>query len=640
MRKLFFLCILTPTIAFANDPTIKQQFQVTDDEVFTLSKKPENAFQAASAIYVISQEDIRRAGITTVPEALRLAPGVEVAQIDSNKWAITSRGFNRQFVNKMLVLIDGRTVYTPLFAGVYWDMQDLMIEDIERIEVVRGPGATIWGTNAVNGVINIITYSSKGTQGNLASAVYGNEQRGNLAFRHGGRINDKLHYRVYGKYDHRDDSHFTDKTNGNDTWENGRTGYRMDWDASPNDLITFQGDISNGYEDYTLNPPSLPTAVTSDEEIIGANQMVKWQRNLTNHSITTNAYVDYTSRDSVFLEQKYLTFDLDFQDVWTVNPSHELSWGLGYHYFRDNLKSLPVSGVTFIDYTPDKTDNDLYSVFLQDQWSIIPDKLLLTLGSKFEHNYYTDWETQPTIRLSYLPDEKQTIWSSISRAIRIPSRAERTINLAVANTGFGLIRQVGQPGYDSEKLTAYELGYRNKIIPSLTFDVSAFYNVYQDLRSLEFSGLNMLVENQASGKSHGIEVAAQWTVLPGLWYLQGSYSYLHLDIDNKSGSTDILNEKDEGASPQNQYKIQSSINLSHNVEFDQTLYFVDNLRTLGINAYTRFDLHLAWKPVRGLELSVAGQNLLDNRHQEFSPDLYSKASEIGRSIYGKVVWEF
>ena len=413
-------------------------------EVTSVSKKKQRLTEAAAAVFVITQEDIRRSGVTSIPEALRLAPGLQVAKIDANKWAISSRGFNTQFVNKLLVLIDGRSVYTPSYSGVYWDAQDTLLEDIDRIEVIRGPGATLWGANAVNGVINIITKQAGDTQGGLMVASAGNEEKVIAGLRYGAELNKNTHGRLYLKFNERDSSYAPglDDEAGDD-WKSLRGGFRIDSQPSDKDRWTVQGDVYEADENQTLNlwrDPSDPSnlnfapfyldANTADEiESSGWNLLTRWDHLLSNTSnITLQLYYDHTKRAENFLLQEQDTLDIDFQHQLEVFGNHDLVWGLGYRHIEDEF-----SNTYIVAFLPDSGSSDLFSAFLQDEIELLPDRLRLTLGSKFEQNDFTGFEVQPSARLIWLPTERSTLWGSVSRAVRTPSRLEDRLPDRVTN---------------------------------------------------------------------------------------------------------------------------------------------------------------------------------------------------------------
>ena len=431
--------------------------QMKNLTITSVSKGPERAFDAASAIFVITAEDIRRSGAESIPEALRLAPGLQVAQVDSNKWAVTSRGFAGIYANKLLVLIDGRSVYTPEFSGVVWDAQDVVMEDIKRIEVIRGPGATLWGANAVNGVINIITKHASETQGKLVSGVYGNNQIGKSETgRYGGKIDDYTYYRVYEKYFDRGDVQRADGANSYTDWSQSRTGFRLDREDNGNDnSFTVQGDAYYSEKHRQTVAISLtPREIDHTDSNGGGNILGRFTHKYQNGSESVlQLYFDNASRDHILFNRSINTYDADFQHTWDINNSNRLTWGLGYRFVEADILAESVQ----FDFGQNSYYQNLYSSFIQDRYEVVNNKVFLTLGSKFEHNDYTGFEVQPSARLSWLPTENQTLWTAVSKAVRTPNIGERDISLVVGtspSTG-GLQKVVGNDQFDSEKLVAY-----------------------------------------------------------------------------------------------------------------------------------------------------------------------------------------
>ena len=397
-------------------------------EVTSVSKKLEKRSGAAAALYVITEEDIRRSGATSIPEALRLVPGVEVSRIDSNKWAIGVRGFGSRLARSMLVLIDGRSVYTPLFAGTYWEVQDTLLEDIDRIEVIRGPGGTLWGANAVNGVINIITKHSRDTQGLLATAGGGTEERAFGSARYGGTLGETFTYRLYGKYFDRDGG-FVPRGDDYDAWSMSRGGFRTDWAMGPQDTLKVQGDLYDGdagqHAVITRFRPPFTQVVEDDATLSGANLLGRWRHEVSDRSdLALQAYYDNTYRREPSFRERRNTFDLDFQHRFGIPWRQEIIWGLGYRLTADNTGSVPT-----IVFRPRDRSDDLYSLFAQDEVTVIEDKLRLIVGSKFEHNDYSGFEFQPSGRLVWTPAGSHVVWGSISRAVRTPSRLDHDLEL-------------------------------------------------------------------------------------------------------------------------------------------------------------------------------------------------------------------
>lgn len=400
-------------------------------KVTTVSRKPQQLANAAAAIHVITQEDIRRSGATSIPEVLRLAPGVQVARIDANKWAISIRGFNGRFATKLLVLMDGRSVYSPLFSGVFWDLQDTVLADIERIEVIRGPGAALWGANAVNGVINIITKSSAETIGGHVNFGGGTEERSFATARYGMSLSEATNLRVYGKYVDRDAQADAAGNRAHDNWHTTRGGFRLDSQDRDGDLLTFQGDYLDGKRGETAQISQLPTpldpavshSVNLENPVSGGNLLARWQRNLSaTSSFSGQLYYDHATLNAFNTRAKTDTFDLDFQHRFACGSKQDIVWGLGFRFGHDEIDNSFT-----INFLPAERDSQLYSAFVHDEIALVPEYLSLILGSRFEHNRYSGFEIQPNGRLLWTPDPHHTVWASVSRAVRTPSRGEQDI---------------------------------------------------------------------------------------------------------------------------------------------------------------------------------------------------------------------
>lgn len=620
-------------------------------EVTSVSKKAQKVSKSAAAIFVITGQDIKRSGVTSIPEALRMAPGIDVAKIDGNKWAITSRGFNGRFANKLLVLIDGRSVYTPFFSGVHWDVQDTLLEDIDRIEVIRGPGATLWGANAVNGVINIITKTASKTQGGYAMAGGGSKERVFGGFRYGGQIKDSLYYRMYGKYFERENNaDFNEKT-VNDDWRMGRGGFRIDWEATETDKVTVQGDIYEGDVGETINQasvtPPFNTWVNNDGQLAGGNILMRWSKEVNEHESTAvKVYYDYTERDNYWLRLEHNTLDIDFQHNLSLINAHNLTWGGQYRYISDSIE-----GSFIMRPTKKNMDYHLFSLFVQDEWELIENELTLSVGSKFSHNDFSGVEVQPSARIVWTPTTNQSVWASVSRAVRTSSRGEQGINInpQTMPTGPTLITFAGGLEDASEEVIAYELGYRFKPVDELSLDLALFYNMYDNLRNfdqastLQSTGTyNVQLFNMHSdmaAESYGGELALTWQALDNL-RLNATYSYLQMQLHTENGDTNF-SESAEKQSPQHKFSIRSSLNVLPELDWDLWLRYVDNVPTHQIPSYLTLDTRLAWRPFKALEVSVAGQNLLDDQHPEFGSDfVLTKPSQVERGVYGKVEWRF
>lgn len=656
-------CFTVPVKAFVDssneyfDLDIAQLMQIT---ITSVSKKPQNLSNAAAAAFVITQDDIHRSGVTSVPEALRMVPGLQVARVDANKWAITSRGFSGNFANKLLVMIDGRTVYSPAFSGVYWDVQDTLLDDIDRIEVVRGPGATIWGANAVNGVINIITSKASETQGGLINLGGGNEEQFFSGIRYGTAIGENIHGRVFLTY-HDKDSFNLHKTGGDasDDWDSLRTGFRIDGEQTGNCSWTLQGDLYSNNENQIFSPIWLPeppfrSVEYDDFEALGWNVLGRWQQELSQTgSWTIQTYYDYTNRDEAIMEQTHRIFDFDLQYQNHFGIRNHLVTGVGFRSVDTQF------GNTFqVSVLPGKQSEILYSGFLQDELMLIPNRLWLTLGAKWEHNEFTGHEIQPSGRLLFKATDNQTVWAAVSRAVRTPSQFEESgqLTLAVIPVGEQDIMTVslnGSEAFDSEVLIAYEAGYRWLVSSSLSLDVAVFYNDYDKLLTSDPVSPRrvneVVLSNKMSGSTHGLELASDWRPVNWLTFQLG-YTYIGFDLKADPGSLSAnLGKITEGNSPKHQFSLRSTINVNQDLQLNLWGRYVDTLNTsknilsLGdtiVDEYLELDVTVSWHPTDNLELMLVGQNLLDSSHLEYISEFSTPSTEIERSVYGKLTYHF
>ncbi len=663
--------------------------EVLNLEITSVSKKPQTVSQAAAAVFVITADDIRRSGATSIPDVLRLAPGIQVGQISSNVWAVSARGLDGRITNKLLVLMDGRSVYTPAYSGVYWDIQDTVLADIERIEIIRGPGASLWGANAVNGVINIITKSAAATQGGMVTVGAGDEERKSLSMRYGGKLGEVGHWRVYAKGFERDESVIAaNQAPGHDAWRQHRMGFRTDFAASGRDTVTVQGDYYDGRsgESSTLNflTPPFNALVGTTQAVSGWNLLGRWQRDISaTDSFTLQGYADHTYRDwPAHMKEERDTYDMDFQYRTRRFNGHELVLGAGYRMSSDNIGAsftgVPVNTLPFVSFSPNSTNRQLLSLFIQDDITLVPEKLILTLGTKLERNDYTGVENQPNARLLWTPSEASTVWGAIARAVRTPSRVDQDglVNQIVLPPGTMrapltiplpvpvLLNSLGQAG--SESLIAYEAGWKQRLTPTLSFDLAVYYNDYDKLRTGNVavpvcmpSGLPVTLGclflpfqtyvvqgveagNLATGHSQGIELSTDWRALPNLKF-QLSLSRRSMTIyeEGHAFSTDR-----EGSAPTQQGSLRMAWNPRADTDVDVVLRHVGKLPDLGetiqvIPAYTELDLRLAWRPTRAIELSLVGRNLLKQRHAEFTSEILDVPPMlVERSIFGQVSLKF
>jgi iron complex outermembrane receptor protein len=622
-------------------------------EVTAVSRTPEKLSTAPAAVTVITGDDIRRSGATTIPDALRLVPGMQVAQVDSQNFAVSARGFNDVFANKLLVMIDGRTIYTPLFSGVFWDTRDTMLEDVDRIEVVRGPGATLWGANAVNGVINVITRSARDTQGALISGGGGTEERGFGSVRYGAKLNDTTFVRVYGKYFNRDESKTPSGADSNDQWWMTQGGFRLDWEPGEKNLVTFQGDVYAGDYNQAFTTPSFTapfaTVVEDDNEAHGANLLGRWTHRFSEESeMQWQVYYDETIRDTPIFSEERGTLDIDFQHQFGIGERNRFMWGAGFRRTEDEADNTST-----VALFPSERRLDLFSAFIQDEIDLVADKLALTIGSKFEHNDFTGFEVQPSARLLWQAADRHAVWTAVSRAVRTPSRAEDDIVINPGGVPPGFASIIGDRDFDSEELIAYEIGYRLQPLSRLSIDLAAFYNDYDKLRSLEpLTGAPigpLGADNKLEGETYGIELSS---ILQFTDYckIQAGYSYLQMQVHRKDRGLDVLSEQSyEGSSPHHQVFVRSSIDfgreLDHGREFhfDAVIRYVDTITVLGtsIPPYVTGDLRLGWRPHLNWEFAIVGRNLLDDQHPEFTPTTIStQPSEIQRSVFATATWRF
>jgi iron complex outermembrane receptor protein len=622
-------------------------------EVTSVAKKPQALSEAAAAIAVLTGEDIRRAGVTSIPEALRLVPGVYVARVDANKWAVSSRGFDGRIANKLLVLVDGRCVYTPMFTGVLWEAQDTVLDDIDRIEVIRGPGGTLWGANAVNGVINIITKRAKDTQGGLLEAGAGSEERAFGAVRYGGRLGEDAYYRVYAKYFERDS--FVDASGADtyDDWRARRSGFRIDWGVSSDSALTVQGDIYDGDARQTVlvaaAAPPFCQALNDEIDMSGGNLLVRWTRQLgPDSSLALQVYYDRGDRSEALFDATTETGDIDFQHRFPVGARHDVLWGIGVRSMSDTV--LGRSGLLF---DPPSATDQLYNAFIQDEIALVAGRLALTVGSKLEHNEYTGYEVQPSVRLAWTPTPRDTVWAAVSRAVRTPVRSERVLSFALPGTTEGLIPTfVGDPDFGAEELLAWEMGCRIDATDHVAFDLATFYNQYSNLGT-NVAGFPYLdptpwphmvlpldLGNDGEGETYGFELATE-VALSDRWRLRGGYSLLKMDLEPTAGAPPNTTVRGDGQNPQQLAFLHSSVDVPGNVELDVTLRYVDAIAALDLDSYLELDVRLGWKPRPDLEVFIVGQNLLHHEHAEFRPLVIpTVATEVERGVYGGVTWYF
>jgi iron complex outermembrane receptor protein len=630
-------------------------------EVTTASKRAERASDAAAAVFVLTRDDISRSGAVTVADALRLVPGVNVAQINANSWAVTVRGFNSRFSNKLLVMIDGRSVYTPLFSGTLWDQQNIVLEDVERIEVVRGPGGALWGANAVNGVINIITRSSRDTKGVLVKAAGGDEYQAQAVVRVGGDIGENGAFRVYGKFEQFDENETAAGVRANDDWRNFRGGFRTDFDLNARDTLMVTGEVSVIDAGETLDVPLLvaPFLERRDAEInrVGAHILTQWTRDLGDGSeISVQGFIDYSDIEIPQGEEQRLTLDVAAQHSFGMGERHDILWGVGFRNISDEITNSE-----FVAFADTERSVQIFSGFVQDTVKAT-ETIDVVLGAKFEHNDYTGFEFQPSARFVWRAQETVTVWGAVSRAVRTPSRAEDDIRAiaAVIPPGFPgnpgpvplALQFTGDRSIDSETLLAYELGGRFRVSDNVSLDVTGFYNKYADLRGSRVGApaltltptphviVPLTVDELVDADTYGVEAVLDWQVASN-WRLQATYAYLNIDGDVPV-FPDVLAGAPGGADPSHSANLRSLFDVTKNVKVDAAVRFVDDLEGFAIDSYVALDARVAWRVSDQLELAVTGRNLTQDDHFEFGtdPSFSTVPTSVERSVFATVSAKF
>lgn len=627
--------------------------RLLDVSVVSASRKTQVLSEVASALFVIGQEDIRHSGATTIPDLLRMVPGVQVATVDGNDWAVSVRGFNGMFANKLLVMIDGRTVYTPLYGGVFWDVQDTLLENIERIEVIRGSGSTMWGANAVNGVINIITKSAHDTKGALVTGLAGSREHGTVGVRYGAGLTEQSSYRIYLKHVERGG---TDSVNlqAPDSQQMTRGGFRVD--STPFDELNLMvdGNAYGGSSEHSFAipayaPPFLANP-TYSVGLFGANLLTRfdWLQSATS-KWSLQLYYDCTQRDIPLVQETRNTVDLDLQHTLRLGARHEVTWGAGYRYLQDRTP-----GSQFFYLIPESRGLSLVNLFVQDEISLIPETLRLILGSKVEHNEFSGWEIEPSAKVSWTPRRGMSVWGSVTRSVRTPTRGENDIRI-----GIGLIPAAppalptllvltGNRDLGSESVLSYEAGLRADLPRAVSLDLSTFFNRYHNIIGNRFgtpfvSGNHLELPNSFVNlgglDTAGGELALQWQPLDW-WKLKGGYAVLRV-----FGEAALGNPASKAA-PEHQATLRSLMSLGKSVDLDLwgryvgVNYYQLQQENVRIPAYLTLDARAAWRPVPGWELALVGQNLLERRHLETVTDQTLARHEVSRTVYGKVTWEF
>lgn len=620
--------------------------QLMNIEVTSVSKRPERLSDAAAAIYVITQEDIRRSGLTSLPDLLRLVPGVSIAQRSAYQWEITSRGFSGTSANKLLVLVDGRSVYSPMFSGVFWEMQDLPFDDIERIEVIRGPGSTLWGANAVNGVINIITKDSKDTQGAFLSARGGTQNSAAFTTRYGGTIGDNAHFRLYAQRQTNGSFETSSGGDADDAWHRSTIGFRGDWSPTATDSFMMQGQYLQLHANTSSDSQSSSGSATGR---IGENThiLAKWEHGFSDDSdIAIQLYFDRDTFRMPSASFSINTYDFDMQHQLHWGSRQEIVWGLAYREIDDHTPPGLSLGVDPLNRT-----THIASTFIQDDISL-SDSVHLIAGTKIEHNSYTDFEFEPSLRLSWTVTPTRSLWAAFSRAIRMPTRMEEDTDATlqtIPGSPPTITKMLGNPDLKSEEELSWEIGYRESLSPSMSVDGSVFYNHYNNLITT-VDGTTYLVSgpspyyvtptiytNQGSANAYGAEILGNWQATSD-WRLSASYSLFLMDAPQQQSSSGLGGSSVDNT-PKHQFQIHSYLDLPENFEFDTALYYTGAIQSTGASARTRLDMRLGWHPVDWLEVSLTGQNLLEEGQVE-SPGINGGDVEVPRSVYLQTNFRF
>jgi iron complex outermembrane recepter protein len=591
--------------------------QLADIKVTSVSRREEALGSAAASVYVITGEDIRRSGATTIPEALRLAPNLQVARADANQYSISARGFNNTLANRLLVLIDGRIVYSPLFSGVFWEAQDVMLEDVLRIEVISGPGGTLWGANAVSGVINVITRPAADTQGLLVAAGAGNRQRG-ASVRYGGTLGESGHFRAYAKTFDQENTRLATGAPILDGSVRHQAGFRADWGTQRRNF-TVQGDAYRG---------DIEQAPGGSRDLGGANLLLRWNELRDNGStLQAQAYYDRVERNQPgTIREELDIFNAEFQHGLNVGKSHRVLYGGGYRHAHDHIENL-TAGVGFL---PPTRDLSWYNVFVQDEWRLHR-ALTLTLGVKAEHNDYSGWEWLPNARLAWQLAPQRLLWTAVSRAVRAPARIDREF-FAPTSPPFLL---AGGPQFKSEVSNVVEVGYRAQHTRSLSYSITAFHHDHDKLRSFEIRPGGAVFENRMEGSTKGVEAWGSYRVTPS-WRLDAGWVEMRQSLRAEPGSTSTVTAAGLGNDPHRWITLRSSFDLTPRHELDVMARYVSELPNPQVPSYTAVDARLGWKVSRELQLSLLLQNLFDDSHPEWGPA--ANRAEYRRALFFKVLW--
>lgn len=637
-RKSWLVVMLFLSVCyFRNEPLAGQEMAAADqlkrlslEELLqiemSITRKPQEYQTTAGAVAVLTSEQIRRSGAATIPDLLRLAPGFHVLRSDGRSWGVTARGLNLNTANKLQVLMDGRILYTPLFGGVFWDIQDYVLQDIDRIEVIRGPGAALWGGNAVNGVINIRTLSAEETQGGFFEAGGGNEERAFVSARYGSRFGQTTFYRGYFKYFNRDSMVLANGEDAQDDWQMGRGGFRIDSHITPGSTLTLQGDAYRGEESF---------ASRDDGIVSGGNLLARWDRFFEGQSnLSLTAYYDRSDRKiPLQFQEKRNTFDVALQHRLQPWEKHDVVWGFNFRASADQTENIGT-----IQWIPQDRTISHFSGFLQDDISILPEKLTLILGTKVEDNTFSDIEVQPNVRIAWMPRPRHTIWGSVARAVRVPSRLDTDLRVFPLP---GVLTIAGNPDFDPEEVIGVEGGYRVTFHSNLLIDTTVFHHTYDSLITLE-PGVNpgapAIIGNGMNATITGFSLSSNFEPLPWIRSM-GNITFLHKELELDPNSRDISNASGEGNDPDYFWTLRFMLDPIKDFQADVILRSSGDLPAPPVPGYVTMDLRFAWWVSEQLELSITGQNLFQDSHPEFGvPGPFR--NEVERGFYGKLSWFF
>ena len=655
---------------YSQDLTQLNLTELMEMEVTSVTKTAQKFSDTEAAVFVITREDINRSGAGSIPELLRVVPGLHVARINASQWAITARGgYSGQYANKLLVLIDGRSIYTPIFSGVYWEMINRPLADIERIEIIRGPGASVWGANAVNGIINIITRHTSETLGGYLNLMTGNEERAVVSMRYGSQLDESLFVQGYARWAERDGVIAINGDDAEDDWQISSGGFRLDWANALSDTVMIQGDINHAdiernYVIPALDSPRGNKAVLDDGWLDTQSLLFRWEHTSSLDSRSTlQVYYQREARDDVFTDYVLDTVDIDFQNEFALSEYQDFTWGLNYRYYQDDFDEAEILTVS-----SEQRHYQLFSLFVQNRISLWADSTIITLGSKFEHNSFSGWEIQPSLRMLWKPAADQRFWAAVSRAARSPSRGDRDFMLnafrlpATFNSPPVQFVIQGNDSFDSEKVIAYEIGYRVWPASNFFLDMSIFYNDYKDLRIAiagepEFSTTTgditvpITLDNAETAQSYGFEIAAE-TNVTDWWTVNLAYSYLQTEyqLDRGIDESRLAPQRlGDNRYPRHQVSLHSGFKINERVNLDIWFRYIDEVTDLQsvnngviqtISDYTNLDMRLAWQPDSDLTIALNGRNLINSERVEFVQESNTFPTQTERSIYAEVTWQF